>query len=165
MTGTTDLAQFVSAVGGTGEADFSLTAPAGGGEVRVLGGSEVRRVLADTVALMADLGSGRQHVTAHKGELISISEQEAERLEGLDAVVDPDTPPPAEDPDRPAPDLATEAELRGMTVEGLVAYVNQHPDEADRVVALEQDRHRPRKTVLDLAADSEDADEDTDGPQ
>lgn len=45
----------------------------------------------------------------------------------------------------------SDEELAELKVEEVHAYVNQHPDEKDRVVALEQARENPRKGVLALA--------------
>lgn len=60
--------------------------------------------------------------------------------------------------DRPAPDgptaagdatftPATDAELAAMNAEPLVAYLNQHNDELDRVEAIESRRSTPRQSV------------------
>lgn len=43
---------------------------------------------------------------------------------------------------------ATDQDLEAMNADELVDWVGEHPDQAGRVLALEQARPKPRKTVL-----------------
>lgn len=142
----------LTALVGDGRGDGEATAGPDGEDVIDLGGNEVRRVAVDTFATMADLGGGRQHVTASRGQLVAVTAEDAARGEELGALVGVDEP-------TPAPGLPSDEELLGMTAEQLIAYAGQNPGEVGRVVALERTRDRPRRTVLGLAPGEDDGDD------
>lgn len=95
------------------------------------------------------------HLTAKRGDVITVTAKELER--GVDlaaltagtvdvnAVGDPDAV------DGPLGDDLTDEEIAELDAPQLVAWLGQHPDEAERVADLEEQRARPRKTVLTAA--------------
>lgn len=98
--------------------------------------------------------------TARRGEVIHISQAEADRGEELGALGD------AEDlahieaaggvsadgiPGEPVTSSVSDEQLGGYNVDDMVVHLGQYPNDVDRVVALEQGRDKPRKGVLDAA--------------
>lgn len=111
-----------------------------------------RTVLFDTYNWMTldSLIPGRtQHNTARRGEVIDVTEAEAvrgERLGALGSEADLATTRAAG-----SPGSFPDEQLRGLKADELVGYLAQHPLEADRLEALENERPegKRRKTVLD----------------
>lgn len=98
-----------------------------------------------------------QHV-ARRGDVIEISAAEAERGESLGALGSPEDLAEIEaaangvdDSGAPKVSSVPDEQLAGMNVETLVAHLGQFPQDVDRVVALEEQRGKPRKGVLEAA--------------
>lgn len=114
-----------------------------------------RTVLMDSVGYVETLDDGSTaHRYAFRGDEVELSDAEAQRLGELGAVgseedlvelEEQETTPPAE-----AGGNVTDETLAAMGVEDLSAHLTQNPGDVDRVDALEQDRDKPRKGVLEL---------------
>lgn len=92
-------------------------------------------------------------VTVYRGDTVTVTDEEAargERLGGLGSAADLAMADAEAASD--AGGLADDAELAGMTLDQVVAYLGQHPGEADRVADLEATRPKPRKTVATAVA-------------
>jgi hypothetical protein len=92
--------------------------------------------------------NGYRYLLANRGDLVHISSGQAERGEQLGALVDPDAAGPTPSSPAASGDEADEEQLAGMNATDLVAWLNAHPDQRDRVRAVEQGRDRPRSTVM-----------------
>lgn len=92
----------------------------------------------------------RDYHLARRGEEIEISEAEAARGEGLGAL-GTEAEATASASAAAEPPSASDEQLGGMNVDELVAYLGQHPSEAQRIIDLEEARERSRKTVLEPA--------------
>lgn len=99
----------------------------------------------------------RNHHRAFRGEIISVTEEEAARGQALGSLsdLDPESVNKAVDAlqalNEPIPaGEAGDAVLATWKAEELAGYVTQHSGEAQRVYRIERDRKRgPRKTVLE----------------
>lgn len=146
-----------------------------------MGDTVTRTVTASTIGYVRGTGQDGRPLfgNARAGETVELSAEEADRLEGLGAVADPDAEPAAEDVD-PADLELTDEELAALGVDGTVDHlaslallagtVNGDGGEADveardrfvaeldRVDALEAERvdaegaPKPRKGVTDAVA-------------
>lgn len=110
-----------------------------------------RIVLTDAYSWMTPVAGvpGRwQHNSARRGATVHVSAEEAKRGEELGglgslsdlAVVEAAAGEPGSAPDE---------QLGAYNAEELIAYVGEHPSEAERVRDLEAARERPRKTVAE----------------
>lgn len=91
-----------------------------------------------------------QHNVATRGETISVSPAEARRGEELGALGTEEQAILA-DAAAQEPGVQPDEVVRGMTAPELVAYVGQHPTEAEHLRELEEERPegKQRSTVLD----------------
>lgn len=138
-----------------GQPDDAAEAPAPltrtGREVEC--GGEVARLLVKPASTLGyRLSSGVfQRCGAVPGDVVLVSRAQADRLDGLGVTVDPDTDL-GEVEEQQAYGLWTDDQIREANAEPLIAYVTQHPDERERVRALEEQRKgrtgKPRATVL-----------------
>lgn len=93
---------------------------------------------------------------AMAGDLVKVTEAEAERGEQLGALVevpgdvDPEDPDGAEIVVEDAGAAWSDEELEGAGARELIQYVNEHPDQLDRVLEAERARDKPRSSVLGL---------------
>lgn len=85
---------------------------------------------------------------ANRGDTVHVSAEQAERGEKLGALADVDNPPTTV-PDPNADDL-TDEQLSTMGAPELVAWVNGHPDQRDRVRRLEEARPRKAQRITVL---------------
>lgn len=95
----------------------------------------------------------RDYHHARRGEYVDIPDADVTRFLALD--------PPAVSKDADAVEAATAAageppswsdeQLASASVDDTVAYLTQHPTEAQRVLDAEQAKDRPRKTLIDAA--------------
>lgn len=92
-----------------------------------------------------------QRCGAVPGDVVLVSRTQADRLDALGVTVDPDADL-GEVEEQQADGLWTDDQIREANAEPLVAYVAQHPDERERVRAIEEQRKgrtgKPRATVL-----------------
>jgi hypothetical protein len=101
-------------------------------------------------AAIVNVGDGRQVVVRRGQELPSgVSSDEVKRLDKLGAFRTRPAATPAAPPAAPAPPPGplTAAQLDGMNVDDVLAYVEANPDQADHVRALEADGQK-RKGIL-----------------
>lgn len=116
-------------------------------------GGEVARLLVKPASTLGyRLPSGVfQRCGAVPGDVVLVSRAQADRLDGLGVTVDPDADL-GEVEEQQADGLWTDDQIREANAEPLIAYVVQHPDERERVRALEEQRKgrtgKPRATVL-----------------
>lgn len=116
-------------------------------------GGEVARLLVKPASTLGyRLPSGVfQRCGAVPGDVVLVSRTQADRLDGLGVTVDPDADL-GEVEEQQADGLWTDDQIREANAEPLIAYVTQHPDERDRVRAIEESRKgrtgKPRATVL-----------------
>lgn len=96
------------------------------------------------------LDGRRDYHSARRGEEVDLPDSEVERLEALGAV-GTQAEATASASAAAEPPSASDEQLASMNVEELVAYLGQHPSEAQRVVTLEEGREKPRKGVLEPA--------------
>lgn len=129
-----------------------------GAEVKA-GGDVPRLLVRDNVTLSYVEGGLLRYAEAGAGDTILVSATQARRLDELGVTVDVDADLEAVE-DELEGGLATDAQLERMAAADLIAYVTQHPDERDRVRALESERKRPRATVLTATEPTPDADRD-----
>ncbi len=114
-----------------------------------------RTVLVDRYAYMgpSSTGSGLEHTVAFRGDEIEVSEKEAARGEGLGGLGSPEDHAASVAMSSESPTMPDE-QLKAMNAEELVAYIGQHPGEAERLQVLEEDRGaRARKSVLSALDD------------
>lgn len=122
------------------DAEASSSLPALTGDE--LGDGDVTRLVVSARFPFIDSAGGYQF--ANRGDIVHITAEQADRGESLDALVDPDNPPTAgEDPTGGK----TDEELGALSAPALVSWVNSHPEQLDRVRALEEAREEPRVTV------------------
>jgi hypothetical protein len=77
------------------------------------------------------------------GEVIPAGEF-ADHLAASGAPVEPETPPAGPEQEPADPDAVPDG-----TVDEVLAWVGDDPDRAGRALAVEQDRDRPRSTLVD----------------
>jgi hypothetical protein len=116
-------------------------------------GGEIARLLvkpASTLGYRLPWGV-YQRCGAVPGDVVLLPRSEADRLDALGVTVDPDTDL-GDVQEQQADGLWTDDQIREANAEPLIAYVTQHPDERERVRALEEARKgrtgKPRATVL-----------------
>lgn len=114
----------------------------------VYAGGDTARLLIRPVHLSYVRDGVRHYPQAQPGDTVLLTEAQAKRLDSLGATVDPDTSD--EDVDAALDGEVTDEQLATMGAAELVAYVGQHPEEAERVRTLELERpeDKQRKTVL-----------------
>lgn len=98
----------------------------------------------------ARAADGPTHNRAFRGDHITVSAKEFERGYGYGALArEADAPAAQAERNELEAGVFSDEELSGLSAEELIAYVGQHPTEAQRVFLLEQQRSRgPRKTVV-----------------
>lgn len=132
-------------VEGAGPSDAPIVVRTGR---EVEAGGDVARLLLSPAHLSYMVKEGRQYVEAVPGDVVLLPQGEADRLDALGVTVDPDADLD-EVEEQLAEGLLTDEQIRTGKAEELVAYVAQHPDERDRVKALEEERGaKARSTVL-----------------
>lgn len=109
-----------------------------------------RVVVTDIYTWMTPL-AGRtvgQHNVAHRGDTIKVTPEEAERGEKLGGLgTEADAVAAAARSSEPA--TWGDDQVNSASVDELVAYLGQHPSEAERIRTLEAERRRPRKTIAE----------------
>jgi hypothetical protein len=123
--------------------------------VTVEAGGDVERVLIAVANLTYRSGEYLYRAAAEVGDLVLVTQDQADRLDKLGATVDPakldeldadvqriDATLDSALATAPAPGvtLKTDEELKALKAAELVAYVGQHPDERARVRTLEEAR-------------------------
>lgn len=103
-------------------------------------GGEVRRLLVKTASTLGwgDNRGNYHRAEAVPGDVIRVTQAQADRLDGLGVTVDPD----ADLTDVAALDdgVWTDEQIRAAGAVELVAYVTQNPDERPRVRTIEEAR-------------------------
>lgn len=92
-----------------------------------------------------------QHNTARRGDQLDLDQAEADRGLALNALSTDAAAVAAAEAAAVEPAMWSDEQLGDATVDQLVAYMGQRPSEAERVLALEETRERPRKGVMDAA--------------
>lgn len=115
------------------------------------GGEEARLLIKPAHLSYLIPNVGRQYVDAVVGDVVLLTKGEANRLDELAVTVSPDA-----DLDDVEEDLAggllTDEQIKTGGAEDLVAYVTQHPDERDRVAAIEGAKPKKKQRATVLAA-------------
>lgn len=130
--------------------------PADGG---VYAGGEVAVVMTRSDVPLVYVVDGVQRYAdpVAKGETAHVTRKQADRLLGLGWAVTP-----GENVEEALEELEdgklTDDQLGKLKAADLVAYVVQHPEERERVRALEEERKDPRKTVLTATEPTPEAD-------
>lgn len=85
---------------------------------------------------------------ANRGDEVDLPQGEYDRLLEMGAIgTEDEAQRAAETAGGTSPVI--DEELRGMTVDQVVAYIGQNPDELDRVETMENEREQPRKGVME----------------
>ena len=95
------------------------------------------------------------HCSAYRGETVDLPAKEFTRLEALGAVVEGADVAEAlaawdQSAGPAAPGIEGDAELLALTDADLIAYVNQHPSERERVYLLETTGRGRKKARADI---------------
>ena len=118
-------------------------------ENEVYAGGNERRLLVNRAHLSYMDKGVRHYPEANPGDVVLVSAAQAKRLDALGVTADPDASD--EDLEAAASGEVTDDQLRAMNAADLVAHVGQHPEDRDRVRALEEERdeYKRRNTVLE----------------
>lgn len=158
------LAALAGKAGAGADASAPAVRPSG---ATIFGGGDVPRLVLSPVhiAYRDDVLGDLVRPDVKVGDIVSLDEGQAARLEGLGVVCAPDdvtvdAPAPVVDAP-PAPGgVVDDATILAFSVADAVAYVNQHPDERPRVRALEEGKGEKARTTLLSALADPDADPD-----
>lgn len=149
-------------------ADVTTEAPAEPVVVRtgreVYSGGDVARLLVKRASSLGYVEGGiYQRCEAVPGDVVLLTQKQADRLDSLGATVEPDADL-GEVAEAAADGLWTEEQIRQAKAGELVAYVTQHPEERAKVRAVEEERpeegkEKRRVSVLNATEPTPEADE------
>jgi hypothetical protein len=153
--GTVDRASALAALLADAGAPSPATLGLPNGEELDAGGNVQRVVIADrvNVILLNAAGDRVGFVQGKRGDVLNLTEADAVRLEKLKSVAELGQLALPESQRLPSEDV-----LRAMTAPEVVAHVNAHPEDRERVREVEEARPRPRTTVLAHLDNVEDRD-------
>jgi hypothetical protein len=97
-------------------------------------------------------------LTARRGEEVEFSQEEVDRVEELDRTHPHPRGKRLGTPEEYEDSVAKETEVSplepeaygGMSLEEVGAYLNQHPEQAEHLLLLEEGKDEPRQQFLDL---------------
>jgi hypothetical protein len=106
-------------------------------------------VLFDRIGWATGKGEDREYHMANRGDEVELDDKEFARQKELGSIGTKEEAAKAAGA-AIAPPAVSDEQLRSMTVDEVTAYLNQHPEEVDRIEAAELERDNPRKGVTDL---------------